>query len=108
MTTAQWILVAALTGGATYAVRLAPFFLGARYALPEKAKDFLVYTSLAIVAGIISKAIFLSHQGEGPEVIWIKLTGLAVGMAVYSWKGASLPALFAGVGAATLLKVLAG
>ena len=108
MTEIQWIAVAALAGGLTWLIRAAPFVLAGWREITGPLKDFLVYTSLAIIAGIISKAMLSLQAGEGVETVGIKLACLLAALGLFRWSGNVVFAVFSAVGLAAALKMAIG
>jgi len=105
MTQLQWLEVALLAAMGTYALRGAPFLIVSRYEISGALKDFLAYTSLAIIAGIVSKALLATGPGEGPAETGIKLGCLAVAVGLFIWRKSVMAPLMAAVILAVILKM---
>lgn len=107
MSVNTWLLVALGAGAGTYVLRAAPFLLIGRYEVGKQGLRFLVYTSLAIAAGIVSKYLVM-WKGEFSAVEFaIKLAALMVSLALYARFKNVLLSLFTGVLLAAVLKLAA-
>ncbi|MCG6872956.1 MAG: AzlD domain-containing protein [Gammaproteobacteria bacterium] len=105
----EWLIALAGVFAGSYALRAAPFLWAGFRRVGERNLHFLTYTSFAIAAGIVSKALLVS---AGAWVGWqdFAIRSVAVVFSVLmlrSWRNVPV-ALFAGVGFAVLLKALVG
>lgn len=108
MTTAHWWWVLLGAGLGTYVLRAAPFVWERLYRLGRDNMRFLTFVSFAIAAGIVSRSVMLSRGEIAPaEDVGIKLAAVAVALVLQRLTRNVALALFAGVGAAVVLKALA-
>ncbi len=104
MSFGDWLIVAFGAGAGTYVLRVSPFLLRDRYAIGRKGLRFLIYSSLAIAAGIVSKSL-LMWKGEFNGIeLGIKLAALAAALVLYARFKSVLLSLFSGVFLAVALK----
>lgn len=104
MTELQWMVAVIGAGLGTYVLRAAPFWYAACRDFGRRHLRCLTYISFAVAAGIISRAIFLSH-GEltfGREA-WIKALAVVVALVLYRRTRNMPGALFSAVGVAVLV-----
>lgn len=108
MSGAQWAAVAVGAGLGTYLLRITPFLLGPGMEMPRRVRDFLVYTSLAIAAGIVAKALTAPGEGFNFPDTSIRLAALGVALGLFAWRRNILISLMTAVAMAAALKAVLG
>lgn len=107
MTDASWYLAALGVGLGSYLLRISPFIWARCLQWGKDNIAFLTYVSLAIAAGIVSKALFMRGSQIHLDVDTLyKCVAVFCALILYSRKRNLLLCLFSGVGVAVLLKML--
>ena len=107
MTETSWYAAAVAVGLGSYLLRISPFIWARCLQWGKDNVAFLTYVSLAIAAGIVSKALFM--QGSSIQLdadTLFKCIAVASALLLYSRVKNLLLCLFAGVGVAVLLKAI--
>lgn len=107
MTDTSWYLAILGVGLGSYMLRVSPFIWTRCLQWGKDNIPFLTCVSLAIAAGIVSKALFM----QGSKFIFdidtlFKCAAVICALALYRWKKNLLLCLFAGVAMAILLKLM--
>lgn len=109
MSELQWTLSVLGAGAGTYLLRAAPFAWRALREFGRRHLRCLIYISFAVAAGIVSRSIFLS---EGTLTFgrdaWLRALAVLLAVGIYR-RVKNMPlALFGAVGAAVVVRALAG
>lgn len=108
MSGAQWAAVAVGAGLGTYLLRITPFLLDPGVEMPRRIRDFLVYTSLAIAAGIVAKALMAPGEAFSVADTAIRLAALGVALGLFVWRRNILLSLMTAVVMAAAIKAAIG
>lgn len=104
MDTQSGLIVIFGVGAGTLALRVTPFLIGRRIKFPKFFLEWLIYLSLGITAGMVSKNLFVQNGGLFTDDLAFRLCAVALGGLLH-WKYRNvLLSLFSGVGFATVLK----
>jgi len=105
MTDLEWLIAVCGAAAGTYILRAAPLLWQPLREFGRRYIDFLTYVSLAIAAGIVSKALLL--QGDRLPLdaeTYLKFAGVLIALGLYRWIPNVPLALFTGAGCAVVLR----
>ncbi len=101
-----WLVVILGVGAGSYMLRAAPFVIGSRIKFPPLFLEWLVLLALGLVAGIISKALFIKEGCLHLQDMPIQLAAIGVATLLNRQYRNILVALLGGIAVALLLKLL--
>ncbi len=102
----NWVIVG--VGVGTFMLRVVPFLLQGKFEPSDKFIRFLVLTSLAIAAGIVSKSIVMWKGEFALADQLIKVVSLMLALGLYARFKSVLLSLFSGVLLGALLNMYFG
>lgn len=98
------LIVIVGVGLGSYLIRAIPFFIGRKFRFPSAMLNWLIYISLGITAGLVSKSLFIRDSQISFDNLVINITAITVaGLMQFKW-GNTLLSLGAGILAAVFLK----
>lgn len=97
------ILIGVIAIG-TFALRIVPFIIGKRVKFPPFFLEWLIFISLGVTAGMVSKSLFIRNGVFYFDDLAVQLTAVIIAGLLH-WKMRNvLLSLFSGIAAATLMK----
>ena len=104
----SWLIVAAGVGLGSYFFRCVPLLVGKRIAFPPLLLDWLIYVSLGVTAGIVSKSLFMKDAHLSLDDFPVKIAAIALAVFMQKRYKNMILSLFCGVMLAVALKAAAG
>ncbi len=104
----SWIIIISGVGFGSYLIRSAPFLIGKKVKFPPLFLDWLIFISIGIMAGFISKTLFVKGSQLYFGDFFVQASALAIAVLFQLKFQKILLSVFLAVLAAMIIKVLMG